>query len=115
MCLRTSDATYGNRGSDLGDGGYSLPPELAAALRKPPIVYPEGRVPVAVLKACVNGGLDPKVIKQENGTVALQDVLRYLDAEARSSRMAEGGVCSKVETCRVETVFCTAPARQSAP
>lgn len=59
--------------------GYNLSPEAAAALRVRPIAYPGGRVPVAVVVGC----LEPESIekfKVVDASIAVVDVLRYLDA-----------------------------------
>lgn len=72
----TYEVPQGGQGQgELGE--YKLAEDVRLELLVPEIVYPEGRVPVAVVEACTVGGLGVKV-PVSNGTMALVDVLRAL-------------------------------------
>lgn len=74
MAAAANDATY----SGCAEGGYSLSEEMAASLRVPRIDWPEGRVPLAVVKKCVNGGVDLGMVDAHDGTVSLEKLLEQL-------------------------------------
>lgn len=84
MCS-ANDLTYGGGAID----GYTLSDNDAAALRRPMIRYPNGRVPVEVVSACVDGKIDPQIVKVENGTVDLSEVLGYLKTAGQIGQVTE--------------------------
>lgn len=97
--MSTNNSTYHyQQGRNEGHDAYVLPPEIAASLRVPKIVYPENKIPVAVAKSCFPAGLSCARLQDADGKLLLADVMDLMEA----SILATGVACA---SCRASCEY----------